>query len=1028
MKETTMRISDLKRLYAALPHPDHRYRSLPFWAWNDRLDPAELRRQMEDMRDKGIGGAFAHSRDGLETPYLSDEWMDDVAVMAKAGAELGLEAWIYDEDKWPSGSAGGKVSAVDPARYTAKALTLEVTAADADVDEAGVVACYRAEISQNRILRLGAGDRQIVLRMESSGPSEWYNNLAPSDNLNADAVRAFLELTHEKYKSRFDGQLSKRFEGFFTDEPNFCDFFSRFTPGRPWLPWTGDFPRAFSRLRGYDPVPLLPLLFFEGGGSAKIRHDYWRTLTELFSERFMKQIYDWCSDNGLRLTGHILYENDMGYNIRVCGAAMPQYRYLHAPGVDILGDQTREWLTVRQCSSVAHQYGREMTIAEVYGCTGWEFDFEGQKRLGDWLLVNGITRRCQHMMQYSIAGCRKRDYPPVFNYQNSWWEYDGLMEEYFARMAVCATAGRAARDVLVLHPVSSLWCRTASHPEEDLGRVEMNMGWTDPHIMAGNIEGENYNRLAEALLRAHRDFDFGDEIILSERARIEGDALIVGEGRYQVVVVPEICSMFASTRALLDRFLDAGGRVIWMGSAPEMIEGAPDARAGALYHRPDVRHADGETALLRALDEALPNSLRVERKTGGEDGDVLTMLRWLGEDCLLIAVNQSRTERRELRLALPARGRVFAYDPWTNARRELPCRCEGPGVAFIDALEPAGSQVYFVEHDDAPHDAPLNFSYEHPHRTERVLTALGPQAAFARTAPNALTLDRCDCDLRGERIAQDAEVWQAQRILRDRLGLRQIYANGIPQRYTWEKSAVSAPFELRFRFEIAQLPEGKVQVAVEKPEGLTVRVNGAACAPDGEWFLDRSIRCFALEGLQPGKNTLSICGLYGDLRELEEVYLVGDFAVDAQRRLTREPDALHFGDWCFQGYPHYAGGVRYRFELPEIPENRRIVLKMGKYEGVLAEILVNGRRADVLFGACRREAELTPLLKGRNDVLEICVVGSPRNLLGPFHRAYDGCSRISWEDFRTEGRWHCDGYTLKPYGLMGQITLLEEEM
>ena len=72
MKKTTMRISDLKNLYATLPQPGHRYRSLPFWAWNAKLDPDELRRQMADMRDKGIGGAFAHSRDGLETPYLSE--------------------------------------------------------------------------------------------------------------------------------------------------------------------------------------------------------------------------------------------------------------------------------------------------------------------------------------------------------------------------------------------------------------------------------------------------------------------------------------------------------------------------------------------------------------------------------------------------------------------------------------------------------------------------------------------------------------------------------------------------------------------------------------------------------------------------------------------------------------------------------------------------------------------------------------------------------------------------------------------
>ena len=274
MKEKTMRISDLKSLYKTLPCPDHRYRSLPFWAWNDRLDPDELRRQMQDMKDKGIGGAFAHSRDGLETPYLSDEWMRDILVMAETGAQLGLEAWIYDEDKWPSGSAGGKVSEMNPEAFTAKALTLEVAPAEAEIDEAGVVLRCRAKIDGARVLELGAGDVQLVLRMERSARSDWYNGLAPSDNLNADAVRAFIDLTHERYSALFGGRLAEQVEGFFTDEPNFCDFFSAFTPGRPWLPWTQDLPEAFMRLRGYDPVPQLPLLFFEGAGSEKIRHDY----------------------------------------------------------------------------------------------------------------------------------------------------------------------------------------------------------------------------------------------------------------------------------------------------------------------------------------------------------------------------------------------------------------------------------------------------------------------------------------------------------------------------------------------------------------------------------------------------------------------------------------------------------------------------------------------------------------------------------------------------------------------------------
>ena len=56
--------------------PGNEYRSIPFWAWNDKLDKEEIKRQIRSMKVCGIGGFFIHSRDGLETEYLGDEWIE----------------------------------------------------------------------------------------------------------------------------------------------------------------------------------------------------------------------------------------------------------------------------------------------------------------------------------------------------------------------------------------------------------------------------------------------------------------------------------------------------------------------------------------------------------------------------------------------------------------------------------------------------------------------------------------------------------------------------------------------------------------------------------------------------------------------------------------------------------------------------------------------------------------------------------------------------------------------------------------
>ena len=82
---------------------------MTFWSLNDSLQADEMRRQLALFKEGGFGGAFFHSRPGLLTPYLSEEWFEMMKVGVDECRKLGLEAWFYDEDKWPSGFAGGIV-------------------------------------------------------------------------------------------------------------------------------------------------------------------------------------------------------------------------------------------------------------------------------------------------------------------------------------------------------------------------------------------------------------------------------------------------------------------------------------------------------------------------------------------------------------------------------------------------------------------------------------------------------------------------------------------------------------------------------------------------------------------------------------------------------------------------------------------------------------------------------------------------------------------------------------------------------
>ena len=91
-------------------NPTCEYRGTPFWAWNCELKKEELLWQLEVLKKMGLGGAHMHVRTGMATPYLSDEHMELIKACVDKCRDEKMLAWLYDEDRWPSGAAGGLVT------------------------------------------------------------------------------------------------------------------------------------------------------------------------------------------------------------------------------------------------------------------------------------------------------------------------------------------------------------------------------------------------------------------------------------------------------------------------------------------------------------------------------------------------------------------------------------------------------------------------------------------------------------------------------------------------------------------------------------------------------------------------------------------------------------------------------------------------------------------------------------------------------------------------------------------------------
>jgi len=989
------------RVKKAFRRPGSEWRGAPFWAWNDDLDPAELRRQVREMKRAGLGGFFMHNRIGLVTPYMGERWMECIAAAVGEARKQGMHAWLYDEDRWPSGYGGGAVPKRNP-DFGMKVLAIAEEGSGGRrfavrLDGAGEVISYR-RLKQGERRRSGETLRRFDVVY--AGPTGWFNDGPYSDNMNPEAVQAFIETCYEPYRKRFAAEFGKTIPGIFTDEPN---IFAQRPVDGPSVPWTGRLPAEFRRRRGYDLMARLPELFSSNDAHFKTRHDFWRTAAELFAEAYCGQLGAWCEKNGLELTGHMLGEQDFVEEITVGGATMPSLASMQRPGIDILTEQTRETLTCKQASSVAHQYGRERTLSETYGTSGWHFTFEAQKWSGDWQTVLGISTRCQHLTPYSIRGMRKRDYPPHFFHQQPWWKYFRQAEDYFARTCLFTTIGAPVRDVLLLHNISSGW---AAAPED-------RNPWSD-----------KLNRVAEDLLALHYDFDLGDEIVMAEVGAVKGRQLAVGEAAYKLVVIPESDTLFASTAELLTEFLDAGGKVIAMRRRPTRIEGKPAKELDALFAHKNVTLISPTRAELEdALRALLPRRVSIVGEAGRQVAPVIYHERRHGGRSYVMLANRDRETGHHLTMELAGEGGVEQWDLETGKTAPIPCRA-GNGTTVVDLfLPPTGSAALVLD----PKQRPLS-RRQHTREVVREI-ALGNEWQPRRTRANSLPLDRCQWRFPGRKWSDPMPVFVAQKRLRAEMGLTDTATDNVAQpwvRYAKPSTVPPRTVELRFAFDVARTPATGIDLVVESAELFEVVVNGRAVSNRSKgWWLDKSMHRVALAGVKRGQNELILGCEYRDAAEyeLEECYLIGDFGVERQTdAIIAEPETIRTGDWCGQGYPYYAGNLLYGRDVSlRLKDGERAVARIGPHFGACVAVHVNGKLAGVR-GWAPYEVDITSkLTRGRNRIeVEIC--GSPRNLLGPNHLPEKRPAWTGPRQFIDLDHW-VEERNLVPYGLFGEVTV-----
>ncbi len=1006
---------DFNCLQASFQEPGKEYRTAPLWVWNNKMNRESIDFMLGDLKDKGFGGAFVHPRPGLITEYLSEDWFDMFRYSVDKGKELGLNIWIYDENSYPSGFAGGHVPAEMPESVNqgqglrmSKYELLPDTLSDyflCLLESGGTYKDITKEIDQHR----GTQGQFYVFQKTYFRKSPWYGGFSYVDLLYPGVTEKFLEITMTGYEKVAKEEFGNIVPGVFTDEPEI--------PSPGGVRWTPDLFDVFQEKWEYGLVPVLPSLFEDVGDWKKVRHNYTQLLLELFIDRWAKPWFEYCEKNNLKWTGHYWEHGwpDLGKG----GDNMAMYAWHQMPGIDMLFNQFNESSpraqfgnvrAVKEVRSAANQLGYERTLCETYGGGGWEVTFKDLKRLGDWTYVLGVNFMNQHLTHSTLMGARKYDYPPVFTYHSPWWPHYRPLNDYFGRLSVALSKGEQRNDMLIIEPTTTLWnYYSYATRGETL-----------------NLVGQEFQSFITRLEKAQVEYDLGSETIIKDIGKSENGKFVVGKRSYSTVVIPPLVENIEKhTLDLLIEFAQQGGKIISF-SIPDRLNGQTDNSVAAFFNP----QSSSVISLDQLSDEIILTHFSNDdiHFVGVTGGNLFHHRREYKDGQFVFLVNSSMDD--EVKGTFKMKGKTaLEMNGFTGEFYTYPHEPSGKELAISFNIPPAGSLMLFVSGRKiaAPQKAapPIN--------EQIVETASDLEITPLRH--NALKVDFCDLFIDGKEY-KNIYFSKASDIVYEKYGFQGNpwnhsvqYKSQIVERDTFKTGG----FRVQYKFEVkGDLSEADFKISVERPEIFTVKVNGSPVQPlDGEWFLDRAFPVYDIRSLvRPGTNTVEIqVSPMSVFAEIEPIYVMGDFSVLPAATgwfIDMKKPAPELGSWKDQGLPFYSWEVGYKksYQVDNTGKSWKVALPA--WHGTVAEVVVNGESAGTI-GFEPYELDVTGFIKSGNNSVELRVTGSLKNLLGPhFKNPAPGLAGPGhWKN--VESDIPGSAYQMMDYGLFENFNLISYE-
>ena len=1014
--------------------PTSEYRGAPFWSWNCKITKELIDHQLDVYKEMGIGGFMIHPRTGLETPYMGEEYMELVDYCNEAGKKRDMVCYLYDEDRYASGAAGGMVT--ENVRFRQRFLLLsqkfqedlcETRQEYEDKIDAGekpkgyYLTSYWVLLDANGCLK----DYKQIAREEAENfiegkiwhgfvklakESPWFNDQTYIDVFNKEAVNRFIEVTHQRYYDKIGKDFGENVQAIFTDEPQMAGKFAFATPEEnkdATLSYTDDMNETYKEAFGIDLLSIVPEILWElpDGKISVHRYYYHDHLAERMALGFPDNISDWCERHNLAMTGHYMSERTLYSQNLALAEAMRMYRKMQIPGMDILCD-AKEFTTAKQAVSVARQQGREGVISEMYGSLHWDIDFKTMKLQGDWQAALGVTIRTHHLTFMSMEGEAKRDWPASIGYQSPWYKKYSYLEDHFARLNTALTRGIPCVSLAVIHPIESYWITYGPNSQTQTVRDQLD---------------ENYENLMQYLLYGTVDFDLVSESLLPDQCKClpVTDKLQVGQMTYDTVLVPDLITIRSTTLDRLESFAAHGGKVIFAGKVPKLVDAVPSDRALKLaekcicvqFNRAEILDALQPSRLVEIRDGKGKLSTNLVYQMRQDNGG-----RWLFV-CHVNRKNNLLDKREKYYIRVKGQWNPILYHTMTGEITPVKGVFE-KGWTMIKQHMFAEDSVLFYLEPKAPEEvAEVAEPKVSAHTIDKI-------SGYTLEEANVLLLDYAEYKF-------DHGPWQERKeILAIDNEFRQVL--GLPRRQDhfvqpWTLGEVPADHMayLRFRFD-SQIEAEGCMLAMERPEKAKIFLNGQEVESKVKgYYVDQFIKTVALPKIKVGTNELLLEIPFGRKENLEWCYLLGDFGVEEYGDyacMTAKKENLLFGDVTRQGLPFYTGNIRYELEAKLPQDKAEVILQVPHFASSVLEVFVDGENKGVIALAPHK-LTLGALSAGTHK-LEILMYGNRYNGFGTLHNANDEYQWYGPDAYRAGGTQWTDSYLVKPVGLLSKVQLL----